>query len=102
MPVTANANQLSVAHKSSYRGASIPTFPDVCKTPTPGGPVPVPYPNMAAPAASRHVRGLQLRSKLQNLNMQIASLPSGDPARWHRLLDEYVVVTAELYKTLAE
>lgn len=22
-------------------------FPDVCKTPTPGGPVPIPYPNMA-------------------------------------------------------
>ena len=23
-------------------------FPDVCNTPTPGGPVPVPYPNVAA------------------------------------------------------
>jgi hypothetical protein len=22
-------------------------FPDVCKTPTPGGPVPIPYPNIA-------------------------------------------------------
>jgi hypothetical protein len=23
-----------------------PIFPDVCKTPTPGGPVPIPYPNV--------------------------------------------------------
>ena len=26
---------------------SIATVPDVCKTPTPGGPVPMPYPNMS-------------------------------------------------------
>ena len=72
MPVTVNANQLSVLHQSSYRGASVPIFPDVCKTPTPGGPVPVPYPDMAAPAASKHVRGQQLRSKLQNLNKTLS------------------------------
>jgi hypothetical protein len=28
-------------------GGVIASFPDVCKTPTPGGPVPIPYPNMA-------------------------------------------------------
>lgn len=28
-------------------GSFIATVPDVCKTPTPGGPVPVPYPNIA-------------------------------------------------------
>ncbi|MBU2549712.1 MAG: DUF4150 domain-containing protein [Proteobacteria bacterium] len=27
-------------------------LPDVCKTPTPGGPVPVPYPNMSTAAAA--------------------------------------------------
>ena len=27
-------------------------FPDVCKTPTPAGPVPVPYPNMASSTTS--------------------------------------------------
>ncbi|MCO8121110.1 DUF4150 domain-containing protein [Stieleria sp. TO1_6] len=32
------------AHKGSG-GMSI-VFPDVCKTPTPGGPVPIPYPNL--------------------------------------------------------
>ncbi len=45
MPVTVGVNNLSVVHASS-NGVS-PCFPDVCKTPTPGGPVPIPYPNIA-------------------------------------------------------
>ena len=28
-------------------GGQCAIFPDVCKTPTPGGPVPIPYPNIA-------------------------------------------------------
>lgn len=48
MGVTVGANQLSVVHKKSS-GITI-TFPDVCKTPTPGGPVPIPYPNIARSA----------------------------------------------------
>lgn len=28
-------------------GGQCMVFPDVCKTPTPGGPVPIPYPNIA-------------------------------------------------------
>ena len=43
--VTVGVNNLSVVHKSS-NGVTI-AFPDVCKTPTPGGPVPIPYPNIA-------------------------------------------------------
>src|SRR3954469_15850407 len=38
-------NKLSVVHKDS-QGKTI-AFPDVCKTPSPGGPIPVPYPNIA-------------------------------------------------------
>ena len=38
------ANGRGIAHKGSG-GMSI-AFPDVCKTPTPGGPVPIPYPNI--------------------------------------------------------
>ena len=45
MGVTVGVNHLSVVHKGSS-GIS-PCFPDVCKTPTPGGPVPIPYPNIA-------------------------------------------------------
>jgi hypothetical protein len=105
MGVTVGTNAMSIVHKSGYQGASVAAFPDVCKTPTPGGPVPVPYPNLANPAnpaATKQVRSQQLRSKLQTLHMQIGSLPSGDPTRWHRMLDEYVVLTAALYRTLSE
>jgi len=38
-------NKLSVVHASS-NGVTI-AFPDVCKTPSPGGPIPIPYPNVA-------------------------------------------------------
>jgi hypothetical protein len=41
---TTFVNYRGIAHKGSG-GMSI-VFPDVCKTPTPGGPVPIPYPNM--------------------------------------------------------
>ncbi len=48
MPVTikVNGTNLSMVHKFSS-GISTATIPDVCKTPTPGGPVPMPYPNIA-------------------------------------------------------
>ena len=45
MPVTVGVNFLSVVHQSS-NGITI-AFPDVCKTPSPGGPIPIPYPNIA-------------------------------------------------------
>jgi len=41
---TVFANSRGVVHKGSG-GMSI-VFPDVCKTPTPAGPVPIPYPNI--------------------------------------------------------
>lgn len=45
MGVTVGVNFMSVVHKDSG-GVSI-AFPDVCKTPTPAGPVPIPYPNIS-------------------------------------------------------
>lgn len=45
MPVTVGVNFMSVVHAGS-NGITM-AFPDVCKTPTPGGPVPIPYPNIA-------------------------------------------------------
>jgi uncharacterized Zn-binding protein involved in type VI secretion len=44
MTSTVFANGMGFSHKKSG-GKSI-VFPDVCKTPSPGGPVPVPYPNI--------------------------------------------------------
>lgn len=45
MAVTVGVNGLSVVHAGS-NGVTM-AFPDVCKTPTPAGPVPIPYPNVA-------------------------------------------------------
>ena len=45
MGVTVGANNLSVVHKDS--NGITTAFPDVCQTPTPAGPVPIPYPNIA-------------------------------------------------------
>jgi len=45
MGVTVGVNNLSVVHKGSS-GITI-AFPDVCKTPSPAGPIPIPYPNIA-------------------------------------------------------
>jgi hypothetical protein len=45
MPVTVGVNNLSVVHQGS-NGVTI-AFPDVCKTPSPAGPIPIPYPNIA-------------------------------------------------------
>lgn len=45
MSVSVGVNNLSVVHKSS-NGVTI-AFPDVCKTPSPAGPIPIPYPNIA-------------------------------------------------------
>lgn len=42
------ANSRGIAHGQS-NGMSI-AFPDVCLTPTPAGPVPIPYPNIAQSA----------------------------------------------------
>ena len=45
MGVTVGVNMMSVVHADS--SGTSPSFPDVCKTPSPGGPIPIPYPNIA-------------------------------------------------------
>lgn len=45
MPATVIVNKRTVVHMKSDGVAT--AFPDVCNTPTPGGPVPIPYPNVA-------------------------------------------------------
>ena len=48
MATTVGVNKLSIVNADT-NGTTI-AFPDVCKTPTPGGPVPIPYPNIARSA----------------------------------------------------
>ncbi len=43
MPVFANGR--GIAHAGTSGMSTV--MPDVCKTPSPGGPVPIPYPNIA-------------------------------------------------------
>jgi hypothetical protein len=51
VPVTVKVNGTanSLVHKGSGH-FSAATMPDVCKTPSPGGPVPIPYPNISQSA----------------------------------------------------
>lgn len=44
MPCTVFVNGRGVVHQSS--GGMSTVFPDVCKTPTGAGPIPIPYPNI--------------------------------------------------------
>lgn len=46
MPSHIVVNGLGLTYKGTI-GVSTATLPDVCKTPSPGGPVPIPYPNFA-------------------------------------------------------
>lgn len=46
MPSHILVNGLGLTYKSTA-GISTATIPDVCKTPSPAGPVPIPYPNIA-------------------------------------------------------
>jgi hypothetical protein len=45
-------NGRSVVHKDS--GGVSTAFPDVCKTPGPTGPIPIPYPNVARSSDTAH------------------------------------------------
>lgn len=49
MPSHIIVNGLGLTYKSTL-GLSTATIPDVCKTPSPAGPVPIPYPNFASQA----------------------------------------------------
>ena len=47
MPSHIIVNSLGLTYKGTI-GMSTATIPDVCKTPSPAGPVPIPYPNIAS------------------------------------------------------
>jgi hypothetical protein len=45
VPTKINVNMRTIVHKDT--GGVCMGFPDVCKTPSPAGPIPIPYPNIA-------------------------------------------------------
>ena len=76
---TVEVNNLTVVHKDS--SGVVTGFPDVCKTPSPGGPIPIPYPNIAmgpmgTPAAYNVLMGM---APAHNLSTVIP-LSNGDNA----------------------
>ena len=52
-------------------------FPDVCKTPAPGGPVPIPYPNAGPMATGWETTNAVQRVKLQSDHGLTATKASG-------------------------
>ena len=111
---------------STHGGQAVLAFPDVCKTPTaPAGPVPIAYPNIGtlggaktAPAtkpayatktaayktAAYKTPGDEaagLKSHLAIVHQKLMALPGGNTTQWHALVDDYVMTSAELFKSLS-
>ena len=76
---TVLSNNKGVTHKGS--GGKSMVFPDVCKTPSPGGPIPIPYPNVAKSSdtakGSKKVKmdGHQINQKGTNFNASTGDEP---------------------------
>ncbi len=79
MGQTTFANGRGIAHKNSG-GMSI-AFPDVCKTPSPGGPIPIPYPNIAmASDTSEGPKKVKIDGAMPMTKGAKYSMSSGDEA----------------------
>ncbi len=80
MPVTVTVNSpMTVVHKDS--GGIAPTFPDVCKTPSPGGPIPIPYPNIAKSSdAAQTSTSVKMDGNPIMLKNSVYSMSTGDEA----------------------
>lgn len=79
MPTTVFANCRGCDHKGSS-GMSM-VFPDVCKTPTPAGPIPIPYPNIGmASMTSKGTKKVKLDGQMAMVKGAKYSMTSGDEA----------------------
>ena len=79
MSQTTFVNFRGVAHKGS--GGMSTVFPDVCKTPTPAGPVPIPYPNIGMSSnTSKGPKKVKTDGKMPMTKGAKYSMTSGDEA----------------------
>lgn len=79
MGQTTFANSRGIAHKGS--GGMSMVFPDVCKTPTPAGPVPIPYPNIGqASDTSQGPTTVKTDGEMPMVKGSVYSKSSGDEA----------------------
>ena len=77
MSQTTFANTRGVSHKGS--GGMSTVFPDVCKTPTPGGPVPIPYPNIGRAAdTSKGPKTVKTDGQMPMVKGSVYSKSTGD------------------------
>ena len=78
MGVTVGVNHMSVVHKASS-GIAI-AFPDVCKTPTPGIPLPIPYPAIAKTATESRKTATKVTKNVTMSKSTRYNRSSGDEA----------------------
>lgn len=79
MPATVKVNMRTVVHAGSSGVAT--AFPDACKTPTPAGPVPIPYPNVAMSSnTSKGSTEVKMDKKPIMIDGSCFSTSSGDEA----------------------
>lgn len=72
-------NSRGVVHKGS--GGISTVFPDVCKTPTPSGPVPIPYPNIGKSSdTSKGPKKVKTDGKMPMVKGAQYSMSAGDEA----------------------
>ncbi len=82
---------------SSYAGNAIAAFPDVCKTPSPGGPVPIPYPNLgAAPTASSAQKTKVLSSGAALAGSKFATSTGNAPGTYQGIASAKVMDKVQL------
>jgi hypothetical protein len=75
----ASLNTMGITHKGS--GGINLAFPDVCKTPSPGGPVPIPYPNIGKSSdASKGTKKVKMNGKPIMLKDSRFKMGIGDEA----------------------
>jgi Domain of unknown function (DUF4150) len=79
MPATVNVNFLTVVHAGS--SGMVMGFPDVCKTPSPAGPIPIPYPNIAQSSdTSQGSQTVKMDGNPIMLKESVFSTSTGDEA----------------------
>jgi uncharacterized Zn-binding protein involved in type VI secretion len=78
MPTDILVNGLGLTYKTTV-GVSVATLPDVCKTPSPGGPVPIPYPNFADQSSlDKGSKTVKAKGKMIAIKGSEYSMSSGD------------------------
>lgn len=78
MPSHVLVNNLGLTYKGTI-GISMATLPDVCKTPSPGGPVPIPYPNVSNQSTlSKGTKSVKAKGKMIAVKGSEYSSSTGD------------------------